>query len=130
MAIDQVVKGASDEAWRQTVRGGGHEVATTSGTPPGFPVLTIRIVPQGTQIGAGLWKTRWDSLVELRRESANVVAISFTISEYGIGVTEEAALTDLLTSLVDYLSWLQKRKERLVPSERDDLARLEGFLEQ
>ena len=130
MPDELVVYGASDQAWRKTVGGGKHEVKTTSGTPPAFAVLSIGVVPRGTQIGTGPGKTRWDSLVELRREGANVVAISFAVSEYGIGVTEEAAEADLLTSLADYLSWLQKRKGGLAPSERNDLAKLEELLEQ
>lgn len=90
----------------------------------------IATIPKGTLIGGGPWKIRLDSVAELRREGSSIVAIHYNVDEYGIGETAEEALLDLLTSLVDYRAFLEKRGKRLAAKEQSDLAQLRTLLER
>lgn len=102
-----------------------------SGTYDTFSVgVGVRTIPKGTLIGGGPWKIRLDSVAELRREGSSIVAIHYDVDEYGIGETAEEALADLLTSLVDYRAFLERRGKRLAAKEQSDLARLRMLLER
>lgn len=92
--------------------------------------VSVVPIPKGTLIGNGPWKTRLDIFTEVRQEGTTFSAICYDTDEYGIGKTQAEALADLLTSLVDYRSWLEKRENRLGEKERNELARLRELLER
>ena len=61
-------------------------------------------------------------VVEIRTSLREVLATTWlTVQEFGVGESFEEAVDDLLTSLSDYLQFLQAREERLGPGEQKDL---------
>jgi hypothetical protein len=88
----------------------------------------IEVLPQGTPVGIGSWKMKQDLVVELRIEGAKFIALYHDVSEYGIGETEQDALSDLLTSLADYRLSLERREATLAAREKNDLSRLKELI--
>jgi hypothetical protein len=88
----------------------------------------IALVPQGTPVGRESWEIKQDLVTELRLEGSNYIALSHDVSEYGIGETEQDALSDLVTSLADYRASLEKREATLATREKNDLARLRDLI--
>lgn len=92
--------------------------------------VSIATIPEGTIIGTGPWKTRRESVAEVRLEGSGIVAMHYDVDEYGIGQSTREALADLLVSLVDYRSSLEKREKRLAAKEQADLALLRVLLQR
>jgi len=59
-----------------------------------------------------------DLVAEVRFESDKYVVVDYQVDEYGIGDSLQEAEQDLLDSLVDYLTSLEKRENRLGDRER------------
>jgi len=107
-----------------------HEVEV-SGTDETFSVqVSIASIPKETIIGSGPWKTRLDSVAEVKLEGSSIVAMRYDVDEYGIGQSTREALADLLVSLVDYRLSLEKREKKLAAKEQADLALLRVLLER
>jgi hypothetical protein len=65
---------------------------------------------------------------EVKWEDGKYVVVEYRVDEYGIGETLKEAQEDLLNSLVDYLSSLEKREKRLGDRERQNLQILRDIL--
>lgn len=64
-------------------------------------------------------------LVQLRTSESGVLAITYLdTEEYGWGHTEEEAILDLVTSLVEYMESLEAREDQLAEPTVGDLERL------
>lgn len=105
---------------------------TTRCEPAVFPMVSgdfreLRIVPGGTPILEG-WKLASALAVETNIEENYFIARLRSLDEYGVGTTSEAALDDLLTSLVDYMKSLQQRADRLSEPLKRDLGILRNIL--
>jgi len=103
-----------------------HEMVGTSQTPT--MTVGVSVVPQETPVGVESWKMKQDLVVELRIEGARFIALYHEVSEYGIGETEQDALSDLLTSLADYRLSLERREATLATREKNDLSRLRELI--
>jgi len=104
----------------------------SSSEPAGLPVgptvsLELRYIPAGIPIRAG-WRLASSLMVVIRTEENHFVANVPFVDEYGLGATGEAALEDLLTSLVDYLESLLRRESRLSEPLKRDLENLKKVL--
>ena len=116
---------------------GAHTAGNTSlnlqqafgGTDQPFPFLdeTLSLVYLGkdTLLDATHALRRF-LLVEVRSSRNGVLATTYFLEseEYGWGISQDAALSDLGSSLVGYLGSLQSRVSRLSDSGRADLAAL------
>ena len=69
-----------------------------------------------------------DLVAEVKFESDKYVAVDYQVDEYGIGDSLQEAEQDLLDSLVDYLTSLEKRENRLGDRERRYLQALRNIL--
>jgi len=69
-----------------------------------------------------------DLVAEVRVESDKYVVVDYAVDEYGIGDSSQEAEQDLLDSLVDYLTSLEKRENRLGDRERRYLQELKNIL--
>lgn len=67
---------------------------------------------------------------EVKFESNKYVVVEHYVDEYGIGDTIESAQKDLLLSLVDYLTSLERRENRLGDTEKRNLGILRGILKR
>ena len=75
------------------------------------------------------WKLYDDLFVEVRTSLAEVVAIThLTVEEYGVGLSFEEAMLDLLRSLSDYRQSLEGREEVLGESAKEDLRILRSLI--
>jgi hypothetical protein len=73
-------------------------------------------VNSGTYIGNAGWKLALDLGVDLEYGRGFVVAVNRWIDEYGHGNTQQEAITDLLTSLVDFRESLERQSNENVLS--------------
>jgi hypothetical protein len=69
-----------------------------------------------------------DLVAEVRFENDKYVVVDYAVDEYGIGDSSQEAEQDLLDSLVDYLTSLEKRENRLGDRERRYLQALRNIL--
>lgn len=90
----------------------------------------IFTIAKGTFIAGGPWKIATDSVAEIRHEGSNFIAVHYDVDEYGIGNSSEEAVADLLISLIDYRTSLEKRENKLAAKERSDLDRLKRLLQR
>jgi hypothetical protein len=68
-------------------------------------------------------------LVKLRTSESGVLAITYLdTEEYGWGKTENEAIIDLITSLVEYMESLEARQDQLGDSAVTDLEKLHALL--
>ena len=75
------------------------------------------------------WKLCDDLFVEVRTSLTEVVAITrLTVEEYGVGLSFEEAMLDLLRSLSDYRQSLEGREEALGELAKEDLRILRGLI--
>lgn len=65
---------------------------------------------------------------EVKWEDGKYVVVEYRVDEYGIGESLEEAQQDLLNSMVDYLSSLEKREKRLGDREHQNLQVLRDIL--
>jgi hypothetical protein len=75
------------------------------------------VVTAGTILN-GIWKVEKYLIVELKQEGNKAIAILNDIDEYGIGDNIQDAISDLLSSLVDYRLSLEKRADKLATKEK------------
>ena len=66
-------------------------------------------VNSGTYIGHAGWRLALDIGVDLEYGHGFVFAVNRWIDEYGHGNTQQEAITDLLTSLVDFRESLERQ---------------------
>ena len=110
----------------------------TKGSPDSFPesrrtplqlVSTIGVltIPRERVIKRS-YILQVDLVAEVRFESDKYVAVDYQVDEYGIGDSSQEAEQDLLDSLVDYLTSLEKRENRLRDRERRYLQGLRNIL--
>ncbi len=64
----------------------------------------------------------------VRVENDKYVVVDYQVDEYGIGDSQQEAQQDLFDSLVDYLTSLEKRENRLGDRERRNLQILRSML--
>lgn len=76
----------------------------------------------------GSWKLTSNLMVLIRNEEEFFVAAVPALDEYGLGPSAEAALDDLLSSLVDYMESLLRREARLSQQLARDLEMLKRLL--
>ena len=76
----------------------------------------------------GSWKLKSDLMVLIRNEEEFFVAAVPALGEYGLGPSAEAALDDLISSLVDYMESLLRREARLSQQLTRDLEMLKRLL--
>jgi hypothetical protein len=75
------------------------------------------------------WVLTTDLLVEITTSWEEVVATAYlTVQEYGVGISFEDAVLDLLTSLSDYYQSLEARQTSLGPPADEDLKILRGLV--
>ena len=110
----------------------------TVGLPQGFIEEKGTPVPLTSTIGMltiprervikGNYILQVDLVAEVRVESDKYVVVDYQIDEYGIGDSRQEAEQDLLYSLVDYLTSLEKRGSRLGDREHHNLQLLKRML--
>jgi len=112
----------------------------TKGSPESFPELrqteiqfvsTIGMltIPRGKVIKRN-YMLQADMVAEVRFESDKYVVVDYQVDEYGIGDSRQEAEQDLLDSLVDFLTSLERRENRLGDRERRYLEVLRNILGQ
>jgi hypothetical protein len=69
-------------------------------------------------------------VAEVRLESDKYVVVDYQVDEYGMGDSLQEAQEDLCISLVDYLSSLERRENRLGDRERRNLQILRSILKR
>jgi len=69
-----------------------------------------------------------DLVAEVRFETDKYVVVDYQVDEYGISDSWQEAEQDLLDSLVDYLTSLEKRENRLGDRELHNLQLLRNML--
>ena len=74
------------------------------------------------------YKLNVDLVAEVRVEDNKFVVIDYQIDEYGIGDSLQEAQQDLFGALVDYLTSLERRENRLGDRERHNLQLLRRML--
>lgn len=84
-------------------------------------------LPKDTVISSD-YKLQNDLTAEVKIENGKYVILDYQVDEYGIGDTPEEAQQDLLDSLVDYLTSLEKREHRLADRELHKLRLLRNML--
>jgi len=67
-------------------------------------------------------------IAEVKVEDDKYVVIDYQVNEYGIGDSLQEAQQDLLDSLVDYLTSLERREKRLGENEKHNLQVLRSIL--
>jgi len=90
----------------------------------GTESLSLGVLNQGWQSNGG-HRLKSLLLVTLRTSESGVLAITYLdTQEYGWGKTEDEAITDLMTSLVEYMESLEVRRDRLGDPALTDLNKL------
>lgn len=91
--------------------------------------MTVLALPKN--ITVGVWHLNSIIIVQLRSIPKGWLATIWLddIAEYGTGVTEADALSDLVDSLGEYLESLEKRKHKLGDSAREELAKLRSIID-
>lgn len=74
-------------------------------------------INSGTPVGHAGWRLALDLGVDLEYSRGFVVATNSWIDEYGHGNTQQEAITDLLTSLVDFRESLERQSGENVLSD-------------
>lgn len=88
----------------------------------------LYLVPQ-QQVWDNAWELKSHLLVIIHTSRDEVLASTYlAVQEYGVGLSLEAAIHDLLTSLSDYYQSLESREERLGPPGKEDLERLRALI--
>ena len=113
-------------------------VYDTKWSPESFPELKQTEVQLVSTIGVlaipnarvvkGNYILQRDLVAEVKFESDKYVVVDYQVDEYGIGDSWQEAEQDLLDSLVDYLTSLEKRENRLSDRERYYLQALRNIL--
>lgn len=98
---------------------------------PGMRPLTagMAMIPAGTLVGESPWKLKVTLCLDVKQDDSGCVVIHHTVDEYGIGGTIVEAELDLLKSLADYRSSLEKRRDRLAEEDAKNLHLLEEMME-
>jgi len=99
----------------QTYQQPPSDVFTKSSTS--YVGIGVIRVNSGTYIGHAGWRLALDLGVDLEYSRGLVVATNSWIDEYGHGNTLQEAITDLLTSLVDFRESLERQSGESVLSE-------------
>lgn len=96
----------------------------------GLTAISLVVIPATKTIGQ--WRLRKLLLAELRSTRSQSVATTWLegIVEYGVGRSEDRAVTDLVNSLGEYRESLEKRRSRLGKSARADLSCLKKTIER
>ena len=98
------------------------------GTPvPLISTVGMLTIPRERVIKRG-YALQADLVAEVRVESDKYVVVDYQVDEYGIGDSLQEAEQDLLDSLVDYLTSLEKRENRLGDRESRYLQALRNIL--
>jgi len=113
-------------------------VYDTKWSPESFPELEQTEVQLVSTIGVltipnervikGNYILRRDLFAEVKFESGKYLAVDYQVDEYGIGDSLQEAEKDLLDSLVDYFTSLEKRENRLSDREHNYLQALRNIL--
>jgi hypothetical protein len=85
------------------------------------------IIPKDTAIQSN-YKLKVDLVAEVKVENDKYVVVDYQVDEYGMGDSLQEAKQDLLASLVDYLTSLERRENRLGDRERRNLQALRNIL--
>ncbi len=112
----------------------------TTGSPESFPELKgteieIKLVSTigmltipNERVIKGNYILQRDLVAVVKFEGDKYVVVDYQVDEYGIGDSWQEAEQDLLDSLVDYLTSLEKRENRLGDRERHYLQALRNIL--
>ena len=112
----------------------------TTGSPESFPELKqtemeIKLVSMigmltipNERVIKGNYILQRDLVAVVKFEGDKYVVVDYQVDEYGIGDSWQEAEQDLLDSLVDYLTSLEKRENRLGDRERHYLQALRDIL--
>jgi len=110
----------------------------TNGSPDSFPELRQTEIQLVSTIGMltipnervikGNYILQRDLVAVVKFEGDKYVVVDNQVDEYGIGDSWQEAEQDLLDSLVDYLTSLEKRENRLGDRERRYLKALRNIL--
>jgi hypothetical protein len=112
----------------------------TKGAPESFPELKqtevhlvstygMLTIPDGRVTKCNYILQR-DLVAEVRFETDKYVAVDYQVDEYGIGDSWQEAEQDLLDSLVDYLTSLERRENRLSDRESRYLQALRNIIKK
>ena len=94
------------------------------------PSVSLFLFGSGYAWGDG-WRLRNPLFMEIHTSRRDVLAITYlTVQEYGLGLSFEEAVKDLMTSLSDYCQSLEAREDRLAPDAEEDLALLRDLIER
>lgn len=89
--------------------------------------LQLRQMPANMSIKND-WKLASDLMIIIRTDETHFIASLSLLNEYGLGVTVEESIDDLLTSLVDYMESLLRREARLSEPLKKDLEILKKLI--
>ncbi len=90
--------------------------------------LSLLVFPGGEKLTEG-FKLKSPLLVELRTSVDGVLAVTYLeTQEYGWGNTEQEAVQDLISSLVEYLSSLEEQEDMLGAPTTSDLVKLRALI--
>lgn len=92
--------------------------------------VTVMSIPRDSEIGG--WRLKSMMLVEISRARRESVATTWLegVAEYGTGVGNDEAISDLVVSLGEYRKALEKRERKLGDSARRELDCLRRLIER
>lgn len=101
-------------------------------TPKLGRIESVTVLALPKDITVGVWHLNSIIVVQLRSIPKGWLATIWLdgIAEYGTGVTEAGAVSDLVDSLGEYLESLEKRKHKLGESPREELAKLHSIIDR
>lgn len=107
-------------------------VYKSAGTPKLGRIESVTVLALPKDITVGAWHLNSIIIVQLRSIPKGWLATIWLedIAEYGTGVTEADAVSDLVDSLGEYLESLAKRKHKLADSAREELAKLSSIIDR
>ena len=101
----------------------GNQVAWAS------EALGLIVIPAGWEFSRG-YRLRSVLLVQLLTSEEGVLATTYLeTEEYGWGNTGNEAITDLMSSLVEYIESLESRREKLSEKSMLDLTKLHQLIQ-
>lgn len=87
------------------------------------------MISTGTLVGESPWKLKVTLYLDIKQDDSGYVVKHHAVDEYGIGGTIVEAELDLLRSLADYRSSLERRRDRLAEEDAKNLHLLEEMME-
>jgi hypothetical protein len=107
-------------------------VYKSAGTPKLGRIESVTVLALPKDITVGVWHLNSIIIVQLRSIPKGWLATIWLddIAEYGTGVTEADAVSDLVDSLGESLESLERRKHKLGDSAQEELAKLYSIIDR